>query len=127
MSYCFSKTVSYPWIEALDRTNTALANNGFGVLSVIDVQATLKKKIDVDMPKYTILGACNPGMANKAIAAEPRIGVMLPCNVILREVDNGVEISAVDPQASMQAVGNESLGAIAGEVTGMLQKVIAEI
>jgi len=127
MSYCFSKTVSYPWVEALDRTNAALANHGFGVLTTIDVQATLKKKLDEDMPKYTILGACNPKMAHQAITAEPRIGTMLPCNVILREVDGGVEISAVDPMASMQAVENETLAGIAGEVTKMLQTVIAEI
>ncbi len=127
MSYCFSKTVSYPWAEAYDRTNTALANHGFGVLTTIDVQATLKKKIDKDMPRYTILGACNPVMANQAIEAEPRIGTMLPCNVILREVDGGIEISAVDPMASMQAVENETLGGIAGQVTKMLQQVMDEI
>lgn len=127
MSYCFTKTVSYSWYEAMDRTSAALANHGFGVLSTIDVQATLKKKIDVDMPKYTILGACNPTLAHQAITGEPRIGVMLPCNVMLREIDGGIEISAVNAQSSMQAVDNPDLASIAAKVNGLLQDVLAEI
>ncbi|VAV95020.1 hypothetical protein MNBD_ALPHA06-1875 [hydrothermal vent metagenome] len=127
MSYCFTKTVSYPWAEALDRTNAALANHGFGVLTSIDVQATLKKKLDADMPKYTILGACNPKMAHKAIETEPRIGILLPCNVILRETGDAIEISVVDAAASMQSVENPELPEIAGKVTDMLQAVLQEI
>jgi uncharacterized protein (DUF302 family) len=127
MSYCFSKTVTTSWPEALDRTNAALANHGFGVLSSIDVQATLKKKLNEDMPRYTILGACNPKLAHRAILGEPRIGVMLPCNVILRETDEGIEISAVNAESSMQAVDNPGLAEIAGKVNGLLQQVLAEI
>ncbi len=127
MSYCFTKTVPYSWHEALDRTNAALANHGFGVLTTIDVQATMKKKLDVDMDQYTILGACNPKLAHQAITGEPRIGVMLPCNVILRDVEGNVEISAVNAESSMQGVDNPGLGEIAGKVNGLLQDVLAEI
>ncbi len=127
MSYCFSKTVSYAWAEALDRTNAALADHGFGVLTQIDIQATLKKKLNEDMPKYMILGACNPKLAHQAIMGEPRIGVMLPCNVIVRQVEDKIEISAVNAAQSMQAIDNEELGEIASKVNGLLQQVIAKI
>jgi len=109
------------------RTRTALASGGFGVLTEIDVQATMKKKLDKDMPAYRILGACNPGMAWQAIGMEPKVGSMLPCNVILREVDGGVEVSAVDPQASMSGIDNADLVKVAGQVRDMLAKVVAAI
>src|SRR5690606_29917888 len=116
MAYHFSKTLVTSFDDAVARTKAALAERGFGVLSAIDVAATLKAKLDVDMPAYRILGACNPGFAHRALQAEPLIGTMLPCNVIVRSVgDNAVEVSAVDPVASMKAIENESLAATASE------------
>ncbi len=106
--------------DAEERIREALAAEGFGVLTEIDVKATMKKKIDADMDGYLILGACNPKMAWEAIGLEPRIGAMLPCNVILRSVDGGTEVSAVDPLASMSAVENPELRAVAGQVRDML-------
>jgi uncharacterized protein (DUF302 family) len=117
MTYTINRTlkgVSFKDINA--RTRAALADNGFGVLTEIDVQATMKKKLDVEMPAYRILGACNPKMAHEAIGIEPRVGAMLPCNVILREVDCGVEVSAVSPVASMQAIDDAELTAVADQV-----------
>ncbi|MEQ9040185.1 MAG: DUF302 domain-containing protein [Silicimonas sp.] len=102
----------------------ALAEKGFGVLTEINVQATMQKKLGVEMPPYRILGACNPGMAHKAIEIEPRVGAMLPCNVILRQVDGGTEISAIDPVASMQAVENVDLNAVAGQVRDLLRAAV---
>ncbi|MCK5396211.1 MAG: DUF302 domain-containing protein [Gammaproteobacteria bacterium] len=125
MSYYFSKIVDDNFDDAIVRVTEHLADAGFGVLTTIDVSATLKKKIDVDFPRYTILGACNPGFAHKALLAENKIGTMLPCNVVIQETSDGkVEVSAVDPMASMMAVQNESLGGIASEVQGMLKNVI---
>ena len=125
MSYYFSKTVDDSFDDTIERVTKHLADAGFGVLTTIDVSATMKKKIDVDMPRYTILGACNPGFAYKAIQAEDKIGTMLPCNVIVKETADGkVEVAAVDPMASMMAVQNETLGGIASEVQGMLKNVI---
>lgn len=109
------------------RAREALTNNGFGVLTEIDVSATMKKKLDKDMPGYKILGACNPTMAYEAIGLEPRLGAMLPCNVILREVDGGVEVSAIDPVASMMAVDNAELPKVAAVVRDMLKKTVGEI
>ncbi len=128
MTYHFSKKVNLSFEDAITRTTEVLAKNGFGVLSKIDIKGTLKKKLDVDFRPYTILGACNPGFAHQALQAEPHIGTMLPCNVIVQDIGHEqVEISAVDPMASMQAVENESLGDIAGAVQGLLKKVIADI
>ncbi len=125
MSYHFSKIVDDSFDDAIERVTAHLADAGFGVLSTIDVTATLKKKIDVDFQRYTILGACNPGFAHKALLAENKIGVMLPCNVVVQEnADGKVEVSAVDPMASMMAIENEALGGIASEVQNMLKKVI---
>jgi len=125
MSYYFSKIVDDNFEDAIERVTKHLADAGFGVLTTIDVSATLKKKIDVDFQRYTILGACNPVFAHKALLAESKIGTMLPCNVIVQENAEGkVEVSAVDPMASMMAVQNESLGGIAAEVQGMLKNVI---
>ncbi|MEL7256994.1 MAG: DUF302 domain-containing protein [Pseudomonadota bacterium] len=128
MKYTINRTfegVSYEDIDA--RTRSALADNGVGVLTEIDVKATMKKKLDVDMRPYRILGACNPKMAYEAIGMEPRVGAMLPCNVILREVDSGVEVSAIDPVASMQAIENAELTAVAGEVRDLLAKAVEAI
>ncbi len=128
MSYTINRTISDAGIDAVEaRTRKALAAHGFGVLTEIDVKATMKKKLDIDMAGYRILGACNPGMAHRAIGLEPRIGAMLPCNVILREVAGGVEISAVDPVASMQAVENYGLKAVAAQVRDMLAKAVEAI
>lgn len=113
--------------EADARTRTALQAKGFGVLTEIDVKATMKKKLDKDMPGYRILGACNPGMAFAAIGMEPRVGAMLPCNVILREVDGGIEVSAIDPVASMSAIENPDLHAVAGQVRDALAEAVAAI
>jgi len=128
MTYHFSKKVPGEFDETVERTMEILQENGFGVLTTIDVQATLKAKIDVDFRPYVILGACNPGFAHKALLAEGHIGTMLPCNVIVQQHEDGsVEVSAVDPMASMQAIENETLGGIASEVQGMLKKVVDTI
>lgn len=125
MSYYFSRIVDDSFDDAIERVTARLADAGFGVLTTIDVSATLKKKIDVDFQRYTILGACNPGFAYKALQAEDKIGTMLPCNVIVQELPDGkVEVAAVDPMASMMGVQNEALSGIASEVQGMLKNVI---
>lgn len=128
MTYHYSKTVKRPFDQAIEDTTTALQSEGFGVLTTIDVKATLKKKLDVDFHPYTILGACNPGYAHKALQAEDKIGTMLPCNVIVQRKDGGeVEISAVDPIASMGAIDNPALGEIAGKVRELLRTVVDKI
>ncbi|MEP0321180.1 DUF302 domain-containing protein [Bauldia litoralis] len=128
MAYYFAKTVAMPFDAAVAAATAALAERGFGVLTTIDVQATMKKKLDADMPAYTILGACNPGFAFEALQAEDKIGTMLPCNVIVRETGDGkVEVAAVDPVASMQAVGSAALGAIAGEVRERLKEAVESL
>jgi len=125
MSYYFSKIVDDSFEDAIERVTARLADAGFGVLTTIDISGTLKKKIDVDMQRYTVLGACNPGFAHKALLAEDKIGTMLPCNVIVQETKDGkVEIAAVDPMASMMAIENEALGGVAAEVQTMLKNVI---
>lgn len=128
MKYFYSTTTDKSFDEAINTITELLKEEGFGILTEIDVQDTLKKKLDVDFKKYRILGACNPSFAHKALTAEDKIGVMLPCNVIVEEHENGqVEVSAVNPVASMQAVDNESLPPIAGEVRSRLQKVMEEL
>ena len=124
--YHISKTLEgVTFEEAIEKVTAELKKEGFGVLTEIDVKETLKKKIDVDFKKYRILGACNPVFAHKALTAEDKIGVFLPCNVIVEEHDNGqVEVSAVDPVASMISVKNDSLGGIATEVRAKLGRVI---
>ncbi len=124
MSYTFSKTLDCDFDTAIERATAALKDAGFGVLTEIDVKATLKKKIDVDFRPYRILGACNPGFAHKALQAEPEIGTMLPCNVIVQEIDGGIRVSAIDPMASMQAVDNADLGEVATQVQSLLKGVI---
>jgi uncharacterized protein (DUF302 family) len=128
MGYTLDRLIENTEIDAVDaRTRAALAAQGFGVLTEIDVAATMKKKLDIDMPPYRILGACNPTMAHQAIGMEPRVGAMLPCNVILRQVEAGVEVSAVDPVASMQAINNAELQAVAGQVRALLADVVKAI
>jgi len=128
VSYYFSKTLRVPFDQAIKVVTDALAKHGFGVLTQIDVQGTLKKKLDVDFRPYTILGACNPKMAHQALLAEDKIGTMLPCNVILQQLPDGsVEVSAVDPIASMQAVNNPKLGETAAKVREMLRQVVDEM
>ena len=125
MNYYNETTVKVSFEEALLLVTEALKEEGFGVLTEIDVQATFKKKLDVDFKKYKILGACNPVFAHKAISLEDKIGVMLPCNVVVQEnVDGVVEVSAVSPMASMMSVANSQLGAIASEVEEKLKRVI---
>jgi len=128
VSYTINRMFKDTTLEDIDaRTRAALSDTGFGVLTEIDVKATMQKKLDVEMPAYRILGACNPKMAYHAIGIEPRVGAMLPCNVILREVEGGVEVSAIDPVASMQAVENAELTAVAGDVRDLLAKAVAAI
>ena len=128
MKYYFEKTVDYSFEEAVEKVTEELKKEGFGVLTEIDVQATLKKKLDVDFNKYQILGACNPPFAHKALRAENKIGAMLPCNVIVQELDDGkTEVAAVDPMASMLAVENDKLGEIANEIRAKLEKVIENV
>ena len=128
MSYTIDRLIAGASMSDADaRTRAALQSKGFGVLTEIDVQATMKKKIDKDMPGYRILGACNPGMAWQAIGMEARVGAMLPCNVILRETPEGVELSAIDPVASMAAIDNADLIAVAGQVRIMLAEAVAAI
>jgi uncharacterized protein (DUF302 family) len=125
MEYYFSKTINDSFENAIEKVTAALKMEGFGVLTEIDLKATLKKKLDVDFYNYTILGACNPASAYKALLAEDKIGTMLPCNVIVQEKVKGqVEVSAVDPAASMQAVESAVLSEIATEIRDKLQKVI---
>ncbi|MDZ4093698.1 MAG: DUF302 domain-containing protein [Paracoccaceae bacterium] len=128
MDYTINRLITGADFDVVDaRTRAALAHNGFGVLTEIDVKATMKKKLELDMPAYRILGACNPKLALEAIALEPRVGAMLPCNVILRAVDGGVEVSAIDPTASMAAIDNPALHAVAGQVRDLLAGAVAAI
>ena len=125
MGYYFSKTIDKDFEAAVEHVTDELKKEGFGVLTQIDVQETLKKKLDVDFKKYRILGACNPGFAYQALQSENKIGTMLPCNVVVQQNDDGtVEVSAVDPVASMASVKNEGLEEVAGQVRVKLQKVI---
>jgi uncharacterized protein (DUF302 family) len=125
MSYYFSKTLDMPFDEAIAYVIEELKKEGFGVLTEIDVQATLKKKLNADFRNYRILGTCNPPFAYEALKAEDKIGTMLPCNVIVQETPAGtVEVAAVDPIASMQAVDNPSLGDVAIQVQAKLKSVV---
>jgi uncharacterized protein (DUF302 family) len=128
MSYTINRTFKGETFEEVDaRTRKAVAENSFGILTKIDVKATMTKKLDAEMQLYRILGACNPKMAHEAVGTEPRVCAMLPCNVILREVDGGVEVSAINPVALMQAVDNAELHAVAGQVPEHLAKAVAAI
>ncbi|MEJ1159754.1 DUF302 domain-containing protein [Prosthecomicrobium sp. N25] len=128
MDYTYARVFGRPFDQVVEATIAALGRHGFGVLSDIDVAATMKRKIGADMRPYRILGACNPGMAHKALQAEPRIGVMLPCNVIVHQTgDDAVEVAAVDPVASMQAIENPALAETAGAVRAALRSAVDEI
>ena len=125
MTYYINKRLKLSFDETVDRVRTALASQGFGVLTDIDVQATMKAKLGVDFRPYRILGACNPPLAYQALQAEDKIGTMLPCNVVIQEVASGnVEVAAIDPVSSMTAVGNPALTTLAGTVRDKLAKVI---
>ena len=125
MAYTMDRVIDadFETVESLARK--ALEKHGFGVLTEIDVAATLKKKLGVEIEPYKILGACNPAMAYKALEIEPKAGAMLPCNVILRQVGAGVMVSAINPVASMQAIENPALKSVAAQVKSMLDDVVA--
>lgn len=128
MSYYFSKTLNMNFDDAIRHVTEELKKEGFGVLTDIDVKETLKKKLNVDFQKYRILGACNPPFAYQALQAEDKIGTMLPCNVIVQERSDGkVEVSAIDPVASMMAVKNEKLLGIAKQVQEKLRRVVENL
>ncbi len=129
MSYYFTKKVSWDFETTIEKVVEKLKENGFGVLTEIDIQKTLKKKINVDFYKYRILGACHPQSAHKALLEEDKVGLMLPCNLIVQQKsdDSPVEVSAVDPMASMQAIQNQNLGNVAAEVQSILKSVIDEL
>jgi uncharacterized protein (DUF302 family) len=125
MSYYLSRTVAAGFDEAVQRVTEALKEEGFGVLTDIDVQATLKAKLGASMPPYRILGACNPSFAHQALQVEDKLGVLLPCNVIVRDAGGGqVEIAAIDPVASMERAGNPKLVSIADEVRVRLGRAV---
>lgn len=128
MKYYFNKTVNGDFTEVMNKVKNELESEGFGVLTEINVNETLKKKLDVDFKRYHILGACNAPYAHKALTAEDKIGTMLPCNVILQELEAGkIEVAAVNPLASMQAVENKKLESIANEIARKLKNVIERV
>lgn len=128
MTYYFTRTTALDYEQALARTQEELKKEGFGIITEIDVRETLKKKLGVDFRRYKILGACNPAFAHQALQAESRIGTLLPCNVIVQELDGGgAEVSAINPLVSMQAVGNPRLEEIGRQVAAKLQSVVARI
>ena len=128
MTYYFNKTVKGNFNDTIEKVTEALKTEGFGVLTEIDIKATLKNKLDVNFNDYKILGACQPSYAHKALLTENKIGTMLPCNVIVQKLDSGdIEVSAVNPMASMQAVDNADLKVIAEEITNKLKSVIDEL
>lgn len=128
MSYYFVKNLASSFEKAITDVSAELKKEGFGILTEIDVTATLKQKLDVDFPKYTILGACNPHFAYQALQVEAKIGTMLPCNVIVQELADGtIDVAAVDPLASMQAIRNPQLQGIAEEIQLKLKKVIGQL
>lgn len=128
MKYYISKTVSGEFSAIVERVTESLKAEGFGILTEIDVRATMKKKLDIDFRDYRILGACNPPLAHQALTADDKIGTMLPCNVIVQDLGGGkIEVAAIDPAISMEHVGNPTLNTIAESVTGKLRRVIAVI
>lgn len=128
MSYYIARTVSGPFEAVVADVMTQLKKRGFGVLTDIDVQRTLKAKIGVDMPRYRILGACNPDFANEALQIEDKLGVLLPCNVIVRETaDRRVEVASIDPVSAMERTGNPALRATAEDVRRLLTEAISDI
>jgi uncharacterized protein (DUF302 family) len=124
MQYYFSNKLDISFDNAISKVTEELKKEGFGILTEIDVKAAMKKKLNITFRNYKILGACNPPFAYKALQKEDKIGTMLPCNVIVQETEGGVEVAAIDPVASMQAVENAALNEIASEVRGKLKKVV---
>lgn len=122
--YGIRRRVSMPYDEAVHRTREALKAQGFGVLTEIDVQATLKAKLDVDIEPYLILGACNPPLAHRALLAEPEVGLLLPCNVVVREADGGTVVEAMDPEAAMSIVQNPAVLDVAREAKERLTRAL---
>lgn len=127
MQYAFGKAVAMSQDKAIERVTQELAKEGFGVLTEIDVAATLKKKLGLDMPPYRILGACNPQFAHQAIGFEPQIGALLPCNVVVREEGGKTMVEIMDPRAVLQLVGRPEIAQIAGEVRARLERVLAAV
>ena len=128
MTYYFAKTLAAGFDDAVRRTTEALKQQGFGIITEIDVKDTVKKKINVDFRNYRILGACNPALAHEALQVEDKVGTMLPCNVVVQDLGDGrTEVAAIDPVASMQAIDNPRLRQAAERVQGLLQKVIASL
>ena len=128
MKYYFNKTINGTFEEVIEKVTKGLSDEGFGILTEIDVKETLKKKLDIDFKKYRILGACNPPYAHKALQAEDKIGTMLPCNVIVQEINPGIiEVAAINPMASMMAVENKQLMEIADEITAKLENIIEKL
>ena len=128
MTYYLSRTLPINFDEAVVRTIDALKKEDFGVLTEIDVSATLKKKLGIEFPRYKILGACNPALAYEALQLENKVGTMLPCNVVVRDAGNGqTEIAAIDPVASMQAIDNPALKKAAQQVRSKLERVVAQL
>ena len=128
MTYYFAKTLAAGFDDAVRRTTEALKQEGFGIITEIDVKDTLKKKINVDFRNYRILGACNPALAHEALQVEDKVGTMLPCNVVVQDLGDGrTEVAAIDPVASMQAIDNPRLRQAAERVQGLLKKVIASL
>ncbi len=127
MSYALSTTVTQPYAEAVEAVRAALGEQGFGVLTEIDIKATLKKKLDVDVPAQVILGACRPPLAHAALQAEPSIGLLLPCNVVVRETEDGTVVEAVDPQTMVAMTGNGDLQSVADEAKERLEKALASL
>ena len=128
MSYYLSKVVPLAFESAVAKVKDSLAREGFGVLTDIDVQATLHSKLGVEFPRYRILGACNPALAHRALQMEDKLGVLLPCNVIVRDAaSGGVEVAAIDPVTSMERTGNPSLAAVATEVRERLERAVQAV
>lgn len=128
MNYNYSKEVNLSFKEAVEKTKAALSKEGFGVLSEIDLKEKFKEKLNINFREYKILGACNPALAYKAIAQEDKIGVLLPCNILVQEHEEGkVEVTAINPMETMSAIGNDKLQPIASEVSKKLQTVIDSI
>ena len=125
--YTFGTTTTGDFEDVVDRVTTALAAEGFGVLTTIDVAATLKAKLDADMAPYRILGACNPPLAHQAISSEPQIGALLPCNVVVRQLEDGVAVDFMDPGAVLTLVEKDGIATIAAEVSARLHRVAAAI
>jgi uncharacterized protein (DUF302 family) len=127
MSYAITQKTDKPYAEAVEAVKAALGDQGFGVLTEIDIKATLKQKLDVDVPAQVILGACRPPLAHQSLQAEPSIGLLLPCNVVVRETDDGTVVEAVDPQTMVQMTDNDGLQAVADEAKQRLEKALASL